>query len=138
MINKTQLGSALGNSNIASRTQYYSSEYKRKRYEIQDCEDYQPCRMFLKEELTVTIMMDTKTTKAVEFRAKFKINQHGPILNKKQSKIVSAFPNEKIKEHIFVLNEKIDSYFPRHKLAIEVDELGHLDRNEEDEMKRQK
>ena len=93
---------------------------------------------FLKEELAVTIIMDTRTTKAVEFRAKFKINQHSPILNKEQSKIVNAFPNEKIKEHFFVLNEKIDSYFPRHKLAIGVDELGHLDRNEEDEMKRQK
>ena len=29
-------------------------------------------------------------------------------------------------------------FFPRHKLAIEVDGLGHLDRNEEDEIKRQK
>ena len=110
-------------------------------YEIQDCEDYQPCRMFLKEELAVTIMMDTRTTKAVEFRGKCKINQHDPILTKEQSigsKIVKAFPNEKIKEQFFVLNEKIDFYFPRHKLAIEVDELGHLHRNEEDEMKRQK
>ena len=70
-INQTQLGNALGHSNIASRTQYYSSEYKRKSYEIQDCEDYQPCRMFLKEELTVAITMDTRTTKVVEFRAKF-------------------------------------------------------------------
>ena len=37
-INQTQLGNALAHSNIASRTPYYSSEYKRKRYEIQDCE----------------------------------------------------------------------------------------------------
>ena len=84
MINQTQLGSAIGHSNIASRTQYYSSEYKRKRHEIQDCEDYQPCRMFLKEELAVTIMMETRTTKAVEFKAKFKINQHKPILTTEQ------------------------------------------------------
>ena len=85
--------------------------------------------------------MDTRTTKAVEFRAKFKINQHDLILTKEQSigsKIVKAFPNEEIKEDFFVLNEKIDFYFPRHKLALEVDELGHLDRNEEDEMRRQK
>ena len=139
-INQTQLGNALGHSNIASRTQYYSSEYKRKSYEIQDCEDYQPCRMFLKEELAVTIMMDTRT-KAVEFRAKFKNNQHDPILTKEQSivsKIVKAFSNEKIIEQFFVLKEKIDFYFPRHKLAMEVDELGHLDRNEEDETKRRK
>ena len=68
--------------------------------------------------------MDTRTTKAVEFRAKFKINQHDPIVTKKQligSKIVKAFLNEKIQEQFFVLNEKIDFYFPRHKLAIEVD-----------------
>ena len=43
-------------------------------------------------------MMDTRTTKAVEFRAKFKINQHDLILTKEQSigsKIVKAFPNKK-------------------------------------------
>ena len=118
--------------------------------------------MFLKEELAVTIIMDTRTTKAVEYRAKFKINQHDPILTKEQStglkivkafpnkktketkgqsiglKIVKAFSNKKIKEKFFVLNEKIEFYFPRHKLAIEVDELGHLERNEEDEIKIQK
>ena len=67
---------------------------------MQDCEDYQPCKMFLKEELTVTITMDTRTTKVVEFRAKFKINQHDPILTKEQSigsKIVKTFPNNKRK-----------------------------------------
>ena len=118
--------------------------------------------MFLKEELAVTIIMDTRTTKAVEFKAKLKINQHDPILTKEQStdlkivkafpnkkiketkgqsiglKIVKAFSNKKIKEKFFVLNEKIEFYFPRHKLAIEVDELGHLERNEEDEIKIQK
>ena len=95
--------------------------------------------MFLKEELVVTIMMDTRTKKAVEFKAKFKTNQHDPILTKEQSigsKIVKAFPNEKIKKQFFVLNEKTDFYFPKHKLAIDVHELGHLDRNEEDEIKR--
>ena len=61
-INRTQLGNALGYSNIAPRTQYYSSKFKRKRYETQDCEDYEPCRMFLKEELAVTIIMDTRKT----------------------------------------------------------------------------
>ena len=62
-ISQTQLGNALGNSNTASRTQYYSPEFKTKRYKIQDCEDYQPCRKFLKEELAVTIMMDTRAKK---------------------------------------------------------------------------
>ena len=83
-INQKQLGNALGHSNIASRTQYCSSKFRRKRYEIQDCEYYQPCRMFLKEELAVTIMMETRTTKAAEFKAKFKINQRDPILTTEQ------------------------------------------------------
>ena len=51
-INQTQLKDALGHSNIASKTQCYSSEYKRKRHEIQDCDDYQPCRMFLKRRIS--------------------------------------------------------------------------------------
>ena len=54
--------------------------------------------MFLKEELAVTTMMDARTTKAVEFIAKFKINQHDPILTKEisiSSKVVKAFPKKK-------------------------------------------
>ena len=39
-INQTKFGNNIGYLNIASITQYYSSEYKRQRYETQDCEDY--------------------------------------------------------------------------------------------------
>ena len=66
-------------------------------------------------------MMETRTTKTVEFRAKFQINHHDPKLTKAQSissKIVKAFLNKNIKEQCSVLNEKIDFYFPRYKLAI--------------------
>ena len=134
--NQTQLGNAPLHSNIAFRTQYYSPEYKRKRYEIKDCEDYQPCRMFLKEELMIII--DTKGTKPDEFRAKFETDQRDPILTKEQSigsKIVKAFPKVKIIKQFFILNEKIDFYLARHILAIGVDKLGHLDRTEEDAIK---
>ena len=65
--------------------------------------------MFLKEELAITIMMDTRAIKAVEIRAKFKINQHDPILTKKQSigpKIVRSFSNKNRIEQFFVLNKK--------------------------------
>ena len=52
--------------------------------------------------------------------------------------MVKTFWNKKIMEQFFVLNERIDIYLRRHKLVIEVDELGHLDRDEEAETKRQK
>ena len=35
-------------ANIADRTQHYSSEFKKMRYEIQECGKYQPCRILLK------------------------------------------------------------------------------------------
>ena len=49
------------------------------------------------------------------------------------------FANEKIKPQHFVLNKYyIDLYFPEHKLAVEVGEKDHLDRNENKDKKRGK
>ena len=49
------------------------------------------------------------------------------------------FTNEKIKPQHFLLNKYyIDFYFPEHKLAVEVDEKAHLDRNEDKDKKGEK
>ena len=96
--------------------------------------------MFLDEELVIKIFIDIRTTAVVKPKANFGINQHHPILTKEQSigsKILKVFTDKEIIEQYFILNERIDFYLPKHKLAIEVDELGHLDRDEEDEIKRQ-
>ena len=45
---------------------------------------------------------------------------------------------EKIRKLISVLGYRIDLYFHKYKLAIEVDELGHADRNLSNETERQK
>ena len=53
-INEKTWKKALGYKNLAgSKTQYYSSEFKKRIYEIQDCEDFQPCRKFIAEELAI-------------------------------------------------------------------------------------
>ena len=44
------------------------------------------------------------------------------------TKIRSIFSNETIIFQYHVLNYRIDAYLPRHKLAIEIDELGHVDK----------
>ena len=44
------------------------------------------------------------------------------------TKIRSISPNETIIFKYHVLNYRIDAYLPKHKLAIEIDELGHVDR----------
>ena len=53
------------------------------------------------------------------------------------SKIVKHFQMKK-PCHNSVLSYKIDLYFPEHKLAIEVDEKGHEDRNIDYEKKKKK
>ena len=65
------------------------------------------------------------------------------IMNREQytitSQIEQVFANEKVKPQHFVLNRYyIDLYFPEHKLAVEVDEKAHLDRNEDEDSKREK
>ena len=42
-INEKHLEKVLGYKNLVNKTQYYSNELKKRRCEIQDCEDFQPC-----------------------------------------------------------------------------------------------
>ena len=53
-------------------------------------------------------------------------------------KIIKTFPNEKILPQYSVLDYQINFYFLEHKLAIEVDEKGHTDRDENKKMKEKK
>ena len=52
-------------------------------------------------------------------------------------KIIKAFLNERILLQHPVLNYQIDLYFSEHKLAIEINEKGHSDRDGEKENERE-
>ena len=54
------------------------------------------------------------------------------------TKIKSVFSAESIISQHHVLGYRIDAYFPKYKIAIEVDELGHSTRDIEYEIERQK
>ena len=51
---------------------------------------------------------------------------------------MTAFVGQMMHTQYSVDQYKIDLYFPKHKLAIECDEFGHLDRDIEYEVKQQK
>ena len=51
--------------------------------------------------------------------------------------IMTAFEGENMKTQYSVLSYRTDLYFHDYKLAIEVDEKGHKDRNIDHEIKRQ-
>ena len=75
--------------------------------------------------------MDCRITSAVNFRTGLGFNQHDPIMTQEQSilsKFVIVFAVEEIILQQNVLGYRIDAYFFRDKLAIEVDEQGHNDR----------
>ena len=76
------------------------------------------------------------------FRSRLRIKEND-IMNREEytvtSQIEQVFANEKIKPQHFLLDKYyIDLYFPEHKLAIEVDEKAHSDRNEDEDKKREK
>ena len=64
------------------------------------------------------------------------------MINTKEQTVTSAikdtFEGENMQTQYSVLSYRIDLYFHKYKLAIEVDELGHNDRNINDEIERQK
>ena len=139
-LNETNIKDQLKHSNLAAVTLQYPLKYKQ-RQEIQNCGNYQPCRIFLKESLAVQIIMDFRTTPAVNVSTKLGFRQHDPILPQEESKllkVVTLFEAKKIiLKHSF-LGNRIDVYFLKYKLAIEVDELGHNERDIDYEIERQK
>ena len=111
----------------------------KKRHELQNCSNYQPCRRFLKENFAIQTIMDCRATPAVNFKTKLRFNQLDPIMTQEQSvlsKIVTLFATEEIFLQHNVFGYRIDAYFPKYKLAIIVDEQGH--NNIDYEIERQK
>ena len=107
-INEKHLEKAVGYKNLAgNKTQYYSDEFKERRCEIQDCEDFQPCRKFIAGKLAIYLILDIKTVKAGELKTKLGFKKLAPIMTKQQSiglRIRKTFPNEEIIEDFYVKN----------------------------------
>ena len=52
------------------------------------------------------------------------------------TKITKAFSTEKILPQHSILSYQIDLYFPKNELTIKVDEKGHIDRDEKEQIER--
>ena len=116
-INEKNLETALGCKNLASnKTWYYSNKFRKRRDEIQDCEDFQPCRKFSVEELAVHLIIDTKTVKVAELKTKLGFNQVDPIMSKQESiglRLKKTFSGKEIIKDFSALNYLIDFYFSK-------------------------
>ena len=76
---------------------------KIKRCEIQDCEDYQPCRKFIPEKLAIHLIFDIKTVEADELKIKLGFKQLDSIMTKQQSigLRIKKIPNQEIIEDFY-------------------------------------
>ena len=84
--------------------------------------------------------MNCRTEQPCNHKRNLGFRLHDVINTKEQSVlnlIKGAFEGKNVQTQYTVLNYRIDLYFQKYKLAIEVDELGHSDRNSDYEIQRQ-
>ena len=85
--------------------------------------------------------MDCRITLAHKFRTRLGFKQYYVILTKEQSvltKIMSLLKGENMQTQYNVLSYTIDLYCHDYKLAIEIDENGHSNRNIDYKIKKTK
>ena len=98
--------------------------------------------MYVHECIIIPIIMRCRVAslKSIEFKNRLGFNQYDITLTKEQSilkSVMDAFEGENMQTQYSVLGYKVDLYFHDYKLAIEVDEKCHKDRNVDHEIKRQ-
>ena len=131
----------LGHNNLSAITNKYDKIYKKHRYELVDEPIKQPNRKFLRIDLALKIIMDCRTDESCSLKRNLGFNLHDVINTKEQTvlrSIKDAFEGEDMQTQYTVIGYRIDLYFHEYKLAIEVDELGHTNRNINNEIERQK
>ena len=140
-INEKHMEEQLGHKNIPAITNKYAKIYKKHRYELVDEPIKQRNRRFLSIDWALKIIMDCRTDESFSLKRNLGFNLHDVINTKEQTvlrSIKDVFEGEDMQTQYSVLSYRIDLYFHKYKLAIEVDELGHVDRNVNNEIERQK
>ena len=85
--------------------------------------------------------MDCRTDESCNLKRNLGFTLHNAINTKEQTVInptKDAFEGENVQSQYTVLGYRTDLFFHKYKLAIEIDELGHNDRNIDYEIERQK
>ena len=129
-LNEKHIEEQLGHKNLPAITSKYDKIYKKHRYELVDEPIKQPNRRFLRIDLALKIIMDCRIDESWSLKINLGFNLHDVINTKEKTVLRStkdAFEGEDMQSQYTVIGYRIDLYFHKHKLAIEVDELGHAD-----------
>ena len=137
-LNERHIQKQLRLKNLPALTNKYDEEYKKCRYELNESTN-QPHRRFIHVDLAFKVIKNCKTDESCAFKENLGFTLHDVINTKEQSVIKSikdAFEGEDMQTQYSVLSYKIDLYFHKYKLTTEADELGHADRNINNEIER--
>ena len=140
-LNEKHIEEKLGHKNLPAITNKYDKIYKKHRYELVDEPIKQPNRRFLRIDLALKIIMGCRKDESCSFKRNLGFKLYAVISTKEQIVINSmkdAFEGQDMQAQYSVLSYRTDPYFHKYKLAVEVDELGHADRNINNETERQK
>ena len=135
-LNEKHTEEKLGHKNLPA-----IANSKKHRNELVNNPKKQSNRRFLHSNLALKIIMDCRTDKSCNFKRNLGFKLHDVINTKEQTvlnSIKDAFEGEDMQTQYSILGYRINLYFHKYKLAIEVDELGHGDRDFNDEIERQK
>ena len=115
--------------------------YKKCRFELVDEPEYHPFKRFISNHLAEKLVKTLRTNKIDTFRRSLGFNVID-VFNTKEQSVLEAtkevFGGEDIATQYTVLDcFRIDLYFEKCKIAIEVDEYGHCDRDEHKDTERQ-
>ena len=124
--------------NIYQQLQTNTTKYTN---ELVDEPIKQANRKFLRIDLALKIIMDCRTDESCNLKRNIGFKLHDVINTKEQTVINSikdTLEGENMQTQYTVIDYRIDLYFHKYKLATEVDELGHNDRNIDYEIQRQK
>ena len=140
-LNEKNIEEKLGDKNLPAITNKYDQEYKKRRHELVNEPKYQPNRRFFRSDLALKVIMGFRTDESCNLKRNLGFKLHDVINTKEQTvleSIKNAFEGEDMQTQYSVLGYRTDLYFHKYRLAIEVDELGHTDRNRSNEIERQK
>ena len=139
-LNERHVEKKLGHKNLPALTNQYPKEYKKQRSELNESTN-QPNRRFIHVDLALKVIMNSRTDESCKFKRNLGFTLHDVINTKEQTVINSikdAFEGEHMQTQHTILGYRIDLYFHKYKLAIEVDKLGHNNRSADHETQRQR
>ena len=140
-LNETNIEGQLCCSRLRNNTLQYPKHLRKQRQDLLKDWSKQPCRRFIREDFAIQLIMDSRTVLSIDFKSRLGFKSQDPIMKQEQSvftKIKEIFSTEEITFQHFVLGYRIDAYFLKYNLTVEVDERGHNDRDLEAEIERQK